>query len=174
MQEIFKDIHGYEGLYQVSNLGRIKSLKRSWIAGINSKRKHDEIILKVHKIAGEYLGVCLTKHGNQKDYLVHRLVAQTFIPNPDNKPEVNHKDGIKSHCYVDNLEWNTISENKIHALKMGLRSSGENQVQSKLTNEMARLIRNSILLTQQELANIFDVRKQTIWKIIHNKSYKFN
>lgn len=105
MQEIWKDIKGYEGLYQVSNLGRVKSLKR--ITKIpNAKRIEKEKILKSHvnKESG-YIYVILCSKGKTKGFRVHRLVAQTFIPNPNNLPQVNHKDEYKSNNCVDNLEW---------------------------------------------------------------------
>jgi hypothetical protein len=173
IKEIWKDIKGYEGLYQVSNLGRVKSLPREWITGINSKRQHKEIILKSGSYLNGYLHVSLYKDNNKEIKTIHKLVAKAFILNPENKPEVNHKDGIKSHCEETNLEWNTKSENKIHALKFGLRKSGENHIQAKLTNEMVRLIKNSLTISLQEFANICNVRKQTIWKIRHNKSHKY-
>lgn len=95
--EIWKDIEGYEGLYQVSNLGRVKSL------GNNKTRK--EKILKGIKERGDYLKVILCKEGNRKHFKVHRLVASAFIPNYNNLPQVNHKDEDKNNNRVDNLEW---------------------------------------------------------------------
>jgi len=98
MSEAWADIKGYEGLYQVSTLGRIKSLPRR---GTYSKAH----ILKVSGDGNGYLQVGLCKNSSYKGYKVHRLVAQAFIPNPDNLPEVNHKDENKSNCQVSNLEW---------------------------------------------------------------------
>ena len=98
MIEVFKDVPGYEELYQVSNLGNVKSLITGKILspGINT--------------CG-YLHVILCKNGKQKYYLIHRLVAQAFIPNPDNYPEVNHKDKNRQNNCVDNLEWCTTQYN---------------------------------------------------------------
>ena len=106
--EIWLDIEGYEGRYLVSNFGRVKSL-------ITNK------ILNQYKDRYGYLRVILSLNGKQKIYLVHRLVAKAFIPNPENKLEVNHKDGNKENNHVDNLEWVTSKENVKHAYKMGLR-----------------------------------------------------
>lgn len=93
MEEIWKDIEGYEGLYQVSNMGRVRGLRRN-------------IILK-NRIARGYERVILSIGDKPKCFTVHRLVAMAFIPNPDNLPQVNHKDENKTNNYVDNLEWCT-------------------------------------------------------------------
>lgn len=96
MNEEWRDIEEYEGLYQVSNLGRVKSLKFG-----------KEKILKFGKHKKGYLLVCLCKDGKQKMFQVHRLVAIAFIPNPNNYQEVNHKDENKENNCVENLEWCT-------------------------------------------------------------------
>ena len=110
-KEIWKDIQGYEGLYQVSNLGRIKSGYKS-------------IILQPGVCRG-YLIVNLYKDKKGLSQKVHRLVAQAFIPNPENKPTVNHKDGNKQNNCVSNLEWATIKEQNNHALKLGLMENAK-------------------------------------------------
>ena len=94
IDEIWCPIKGYEGLYEVSDKGRVRSLKSG-----------KERILKPLRITCGYLQVQLWKNGKQKMYLIHRLVAQAFIPNPDNLPEVNHKDEDKENNSVKNLEW---------------------------------------------------------------------
>ena len=100
--EEWRDIKGYEGLYQVSNLGRVKSL------GNNKTRK--EKILKPETING-YLRVCLFKERKGKHILVHRLVADAFIPNMDNKPYIDHIDGNPNNNIINNLRWCTHNEN---------------------------------------------------------------
>ena len=115
--EIWKDIKGYEGLYQVSNEGRVKSLPRTWVAGKGGIRHNDEKLMKQHPIWNDYLRVCLSKDGTNKWYLVHRLVAEAFIDNPDNLPEVNHKSENKQENFVENLEWCTREYN----IKYGTR-----------------------------------------------------
>lgn len=109
MNEIWKDIKGYEGYYQVSNLGRIKNFK------------NELHVASIDKYG--YLQVVLYYKIKPKCFRVHRLVAEAFIPNPENKPEVNHIDGNKQNNCVSNLEWNTIQENSRHAWDTGLRKN---------------------------------------------------
>ena len=115
--EIWKDIEGYENKYQISNLGNVKSLE-TWTG---DKYIWREKILKNMVYGNGYYYVCLSKNGKVKKYKVNRLVAQAFIPNPDNKPFTNHIDGDKLNNNVDNLEWCTQSENMKHASMIGLR-----------------------------------------------------
>ena len=103
--EIWKDIKDYENLYQGSNLGRARSLDR-WVSSKNgSIRCCKGRILKLSTNKDGYLYVCLWKNGKVKNFLVHRLVAEAFLPNPDNLPQVNHKDENPQNNNVDNLEW---------------------------------------------------------------------
>ena len=111
-EEIWKDIEGYDGKYQVSNLSRIKSFARD----------KKGIILNGSNNNNGYLTLKL----DHKDYRVHRLIAMHFIPNPDNKPEINHKDGNKHNNLIENLEWVTREENLKHAEETGLNPRGEN------------------------------------------------
>ena len=109
MQEIWKDVPGYEGLYQVSNVGRVKSVYRI----INRNRGYvarKEVILKPC-IRRRYLFVQLSKNGKQKNFFVHRLVAMAFIDNPKNYPQIDHINGDKYNNSVDNLRWVTAKEN---------------------------------------------------------------
>lgn len=103
MEEIWKDIPGYEGLYQASTYGRIKSLRR-YRFNHNKKQIVEERILKPGVVNG-YLRVALWKDAKQKNILVHRLIALTFISNPNNYKEINHKDETRQNNHVDNLEW---------------------------------------------------------------------
>ena len=104
MEEIWKDIEGFEGLYQVSNLGRVKRVTTGRI-------------LKGYKNTKGYLLVGLYKHNIRCNKLIHRLLAQAFIQNPDNKPEVNHIDEDKTNNMVSNIEWSTRKENCNHGTR---------------------------------------------------------
>lgn len=120
--ELWKDVVGYEGYYQVSNLGRVRSLDRTLdspniLTGGAVVRKGK--LLKQKRILG-YLYVHLCVHDERKMRRVHRLVAEAFIPNPDHKPQTNHKNGNKLDNRVYNLEWVTASENGLHSYANGL------------------------------------------------------
>lgn len=114
MKEVWKPIEGYEGLYEVSNLGRVKNLERRIPFGYGL-RTIPERILKNNVNEFGYLYVRLYKDAKGKKHKIHRLVAQTFIENPENKKCVNHIDGNKQNNSVENLEWVTHSENMKHA-----------------------------------------------------------
>jgi len=116
--EIYKDIKGYKGLYQISSLGKVKSISRIIDNGFNKRLILDRI-LKISSDSKGYMYATLYNK-SRKHIKVHRLVAIAFIPNPENKPQINHKNGIKNDNNVFNLEWCTNSENQIHAYKIGL------------------------------------------------------
>lgn len=117
MEEIFKDIEGYEGKYQISNLGNVKAFYKYE----NKKYKPHSKILKQKIKKNGYVEIGLSKDNKTKYFTIHRLVAKTFIPNQENKPEVNHIDGNKQNNCVTNLEWVTSRENQKHAFKLGLQ-----------------------------------------------------
>lgn len=123
MKEIWKDIKEFRGLYQVSNLGRVKSIDRTTIYNTGAIRTTKGKILSIGKNKLGYSQVSLSKHDKQYSRRVHRLVAEAFILNPNNKTQVNHIDGNKENNKVENLEWCTKSENELHAYKMGLKKS---------------------------------------------------
>ncbi|MFA5382237.1 MAG: NUMOD4 motif-containing HNH endonuclease [Candidatus Micrarchaeia archaeon] len=107
MKELWRDIKGFEGAYQISNRGRLKSFKFIKLGRILSNKNGK----------GGYLSVVLQCNGKIRCTRLHRLVAEAFIPNSKNKDEVNHIDGNKQNNYVENLEWVTKSENVLHAIK---------------------------------------------------------
>lgn len=108
--EVWKDVPNYEGIYKVSNFGRIKMVKRTLIDSLGKKINKKEHILKP-RTGNRYYMIALYKNGKREDLLLHRLIAQTFIPNPENKPFVNHKDENCFNNCSDNLMWCTQKEN---------------------------------------------------------------
>ena len=119
MIENWKDIKGFEGYYQIIDWGRVKSLARFFVRKDGSPYVKKEIYLALSPDKDGYLTVALCINCKYTYLKVHRLVAEAFIPNPQNKPQVNHKDLIKTNNFESNLEWNTISENRKHAHENG-------------------------------------------------------
>lgn len=119
MQEIWKDINDYEGSYQVSNYGNIRSLTRKVNKWDGEKTIKGQLIKQELNNSG-YYKVSLYKSQKYKHFYIHRLIATHFISNPENKPCVNHINGIKADNMAENLEWCTRSENSKHAFKLGL------------------------------------------------------
>lgn len=177
MKEIWKDIKHYKGLYQISNLGNVKSLKRL-IADKRRSYWSKERILKggvtsTKKMQG-YKFVVLSKNKKTRSFYVHRLVASAFISNKKNKTQVNHIDGNKLNNNVDNLEWCTPLENTAHAIKNKLTPNGENLNYSKLTQKQVDFIRYQIENNyyrgiQRDLALKYCVSKSAI-TLIKNKT----
>lgn len=161
MEEEWRDIAGYEGLYQVSSLGRVKSLEREYHCGWfnKQKRKQLEVILVMYPNRDGYLRCRLCLNGSSKEVYVHRLVAKAFVKNKFNKKEVNHIDGVKSNNSVENLEWATRSENIKHAFSTGLKknSSAMKSVICNETGEKFESIAEASVKTGVWITNISGV-----------------
>ena len=127
MKEIWKDIDGYEGLYQISNLGRVKSLPRE--RKTRSCYITKEKILKQTKNRNGYWGITLHKDYKLKTIAVHILVAKAFVDNPNNYPIVNHKDENPSNPKVDNLEWCTVAYNNTYGSAIEKRRKNTNYIE---------------------------------------------
>jgi hypothetical protein len=169
MKEIFRDIERYEGLYQISNFGQVKSLKR---IDLNNHLLEEKILKNSLTLKG-YFQTALYKDSKVARFATHRLVAQAFIPNLENKPQINHKNGVKICNEVWNLEWVTAKENTCHAEKMNLRNSkGENNFTSKLKNEEIIKIRNECKkYTVPILSKKYNIDEITIWRIIKGEAW---
>ena len=180
--EEWRDIQDYEGYYQVSNRGNVRSVDRE-IHRSDGKIKRFKGHLLVPRRHGSdngpsigfYVDVNLSKGNIQRSILVHVLVAQHFIPNPLNLPEVNHKNGIKNDNFADNLEWMSHHGNIIHAHKTGLiQNQGERNPSATLTNENVLFIWQRLQNGEKllPLAEEFGVAFQTISSIKRKKKWK--
>ncbi len=179
-KEIWKDIVGYEGLYQVSNTGKVKSLRRYVSNGSVGIRCVKEKILSNCKIWNGYLLTGLNKNRVKKRFSIHRLVMMSFcpIPNPE-EMQVNHKDLNKANNHIDNLEWCTQLENMKHAVENGVKfgwsPGGELHGTAKLTNIQAEEIRKVYKRqygNQKKLAKIYNVKPYIIGYIVRGQTYK--
>ena len=172
--ETWKDIKGYEGHYQVSDMGRVKGLKRTVKHPTGYPKTIGSKILNPTVVKG-YYQIDLSKEGKRKRFLVHRLVAEAFIENKRNSPQVNHKDGNKENNNVNNLEWVTVSENVLHGYKIGLSEpmSGVKNGHAILNKNKVIEIRNDFSegVTQKELSERHHVSKSTIQDIVENKTW---
>lgn len=165
MIEEWRPVKGFEGFYEVSNLGRIKSL-----CGWNGRRyvKREKILNPTKQEGSKkyyrYI-VTLTKEKKRKYAKVHRLVAEAFLPNPDKKPQVNHKDGNPLNNNVENLEWCTLQENIHHSVENELRVYRIKTINREAMVELLNSGRN-----YDEIAEILEVSKGTVFNYIR----KFN
>ena len=179
--EVFVDIPGYEGYYQVSNYGNVRSLDRVIKEKTGKTQTLKGRILKQRINPGGYHYIELGKNGTKATFAVHQLVAQAFIPNPDSKPTVNHIDGNKLNNSVANLEWSTYSENLKHAYKTGLRRTvkfsevGSKNYKRKLKPEQVIEIKRLLAagsLTHKEIATKFSVARSTVTEIKSGRRWK--
>ena len=176
--EEWKPVKGYEGLYEISSLGRLRCCSKRIDSG-KCHRDYPQKILKPAKDQNGYLRTSLSdKNHIHKTVKVHRLVAEAFLDNPSDFPQVNHKDGNKQNNSANNLEWCDQSHNMKHAIKTGLkRLDGAYNPAAKLTTEDVSFIREHYKPRDKQfgiiaLANRFNVHRKTIGRIIANKAWK--
>lgn len=171
IEEEWSSIEGYNGLYEVSNYGRVRSWKNNRWGKSDSFR-----ILKQTLNSKGYPRVTLTRPGLHRTYGTHRLVGHYFVPNSDNKPCINHKDGDKENPFFLNLEWCTRRENNRHARRSGLMEQrGENSPNAKLTKQEVLKIRSLYGAGEHSMTDLgktFGVSRTSIGKIINRKSWK--
>lgn len=173
--EIWKDIKGYEGMYQVSNNGLVKSLDRMVkFRGTEVPKRQEGRILKPG-ISKGYKKVVLMKDGERRNFSVHRLVANAHISKTsDGYDTVNHLDGDKLNNNATNLEWCSVYGNTIHAIDNGLKPVGSKHYLAKLTEEKVGCIRRMKVtgFTYNELSMLFNVSKSTIKSIVARRTWK--
>lgn len=166
MEEVWKDVKGFEGLYQVSNIGNVKRLAGKYCP-------NERLIFRLVDRDG-YSRRTLCKDGKCKQMTEHRLVATAFIDNLNNKETVNHINGIKTDNRVENLEWNTQQENKEHAVRTGLMDiKGIKHHKCKLTEEQVREIREiGFSQTRMSLSKKYGVSRSHILRLIRNEGWE--
>lgn len=171
--EVWRDIHGFEGLFSISNKGRVKSMHHSYLKNGKIRTKFEKILTQ--KI-NDYYVVNVTHKSKSRTITVHRELAKCFIPNPDNKPCVNHIDGNKLNNSIENLEWVTYKENTIHGIQNGLiKVSGDNCHWAKLSQveviEIYKSKESAKLLSEKYSVNtktIYSIRKKRNWRQVIN------
>lgn len=176
MQEIWKPIPGYEGLYDVSNTGKVRSLDRI----VRSRWGTDKPIkggLKAFTQNSQgYKSIHLYKSGKMGRAYVHRLVASVFHPNPNDLPQVNHLDGDKANNAAMNLEWCTATSNCVHAVREQLyeNAKGEQSGNAKLTESDVREVRQLAARGEmhKDIAAIFGIGRKAITKIVNHQRWK--
>ena len=164
---IWKDVEGFEGLYRVSNEGVLITTPRQGTKGG---------VVKRYKMKHGYEEYHLYKNDKLHHEYVHRLLAKYFIPNPENKPHVNHIDGNPMNNSLDNLEWVTHLENVQHAVRTGLvNRKGENHPLVKLTDQEVLEIRDLYkhrIFKQWEIGELYGVARTTVGSIVQNRNRK--
>ncbi|HSH51306.1 MAG TPA: NUMOD4 domain-containing protein, partial [Bacteroidales bacterium] len=173
--ELWEMIKNYNNDYAISNYGRIKSWKCKGNKPNKNYLEEEGKILKTAIEGHGYKTIGFFKKGIGKTFKIHRLVGEYFIPNPENKPELNHIDGIKTNNFYLNLEWCTAQENQIHAYKTGLQHLGEKHGRAKIKASDVKLIRKLYStgdFYQYELANIFGLGQTQSGRIVRGETWK--
>lgn len=176
MQEVWKDIVGYEGCYQVSNLGNVKALRRMFTPN-GATRFTKEKLANFYINKSGYVKVQMSLNSKQKSYSVHRLVAIAYLPNDQNKQEVNHKDGNKLNNVISNLEWSTRSENVIHGIKNNLikvKKRGFHNMSKVVINVENGIFYDCVLDAAESININYDkLRNRLNGKVFNNTSLRY-
>ena len=173
INETWRDIKGYEGLYAISSTGRVKRLARNRIIATGVNKPLKEKMIKTFKGKHGYIHVNLWKNGQMKQHRIHRLIMLAHTEKPQNKNVINHIDGDKTNNILENLEWCTSKENTMHGFETGLMKKGERHSQAKLKDVQIldiKRIYSEGESSQRYLARKFNVTQATIWRIVNNKS----
>jgi DNA-binding CsgD family transcriptional regulator len=168
MMETWKDVDGYEGLYQVSNMGNVKTLAR--LHRVDRPYTKKERLMNPPTNSTGYRQATLYKDKKGVIHSVHKLVATAFLERHPHHQVVNHKDGIKTNNTVENLEWCTYGQNQSHAIRTGLIRiyRGENHYASKLTDAQRQeiVVLRSKGMKQREIAEIYGIKQQSVSKVL--------
>lgn len=171
-EETWRPVLGYEGEYEVSNRGRVRSLDRN-INYRNGQSRRVKGKILTHTLNRGYPSVTLWRNQSQVCKKIHRLVSEAFIENPSNKTQVNHKDGNKTNNYAENLEWVTPKENQRHAFKTGLNKNSHARVLNSLqVRVIKRLLACGVAGTY--IGEVFGVVPETIYSINHGRTWRNN
>lgn len=169
-EEVWKDVPGYNGVYQASNLGNIRSVRMIGIKNTNLKRQKIKILRLIENSG--YKRINVSVNSNKKWKLVHRMVLSAFVPNPHNLPFVNHKDGVRGNNHIDNLEWCTAKENQRHRFD----TLGQVGVGRKLKKEdIVYILNNGARGYNGNIAEIaikLGVAPAVIRNILNERNYK--
>lgn len=175
--ELWKDAVDYEGFYQISDRGKVKSIARVVMRKDGKPYTVKERIITPYVDRYGYLRIELNKRGVAKKHYVHRLVGQAFIPNPDNKPQINHIDTNKKNNTVNNLDWVTLQENRDHAVANGLQPDqrGKNNPNIKLTKKDVLLTRKlkKAGKTHTEISKIVGTSVSNVNNIVGGYTWKW-
>lgn len=170
---MWKTIPGFDGLYEASDDGRIRSATRKITSCTGQEYIHFGKELKPNVVKNGYSIVHLMKDGSRQARYIHRLVAETFIPNETNLPTVNHIDGNKKNCNVQNLEWSSYSGNNQHAYDTGLKPRGEGFYCAKLCEDDVREIRqNGKHESYKTIGDHYNVSAATIRDVLLNRTWR--
>ena len=178
MKEEWEDIPEYEDMYQISNLGRVRSLSRTYVNSLGHSRKLKTRFMSLVPNSDGYLEFACCKKGKYKRFSVHRLVAKLFLSNEFNLPQVNHIDGDKTNNSYDNLEWCTISYNIQHAYDTGLKyqKTGVDHYAAKLSEEDVIEILDLLKSKQwtlKEIGSMYNVSFGNISSIKNGRTWKY-
>lgn len=171
--EVFKAVAGYEGRYEVSNTGLIRRVYQPK----SGRYKKGEILNPCKDKDGYYRTILTSDRGRRKNCMVHRLVAEAFVSNPSNNPVVNHIDGDKTNNHESNLEWVTVLQNNLHALRTGLRKHppGDLHHMAKITESQVKgLIKTYRVskVTQYDLAEKYGISQSQVNRILKGVRWK--